>query len=163
MASVANQPDLFGDLVERLRDLDGWDCVVLLRSRAQPEPTVSRTLSGEALSDTVSRFIDQLRAGQIDGLHAAPGASVDWYSCYRAWCSQQSHKPVPLKQFVATARRTRGVAPKVQRFTSAGAVRAKRVIDFDDSPPEGLTRQEWLSEVVPLTASMIARYRRRAQ
>src|SRR5690606_18737553 len=139
MASAANQPDLFDELVEKLRGLEGWDCVVLLRSRAQGEPAAARTLSGDALLNTVSRFIDQLRTGQIDGLHAAPGASVDWYSCYRAWCSQQGHKPASLKQFVATARRTRGVAPKVQRFISAGAVRAKRVIDFDESPPEALT------------------------
>lgn len=153
--------DPFGELLERLQGMEGWDCVVVLR-RGAPRALGQRAARPEVpWKEAALRFVDQLRAGRIPGLKASPGLSTDWYRCYQAWCQRNGLRPAAQTKFTAALREA-GVESRPQRFESAGAVSQRRVIDFGETPPDGGTRQEWLSEVVPSTASMIVRYRRRA-
>lgn len=66
--------------------------------------------------DSPQRFFDQLVGNEIPGLKPRPGLTNEWYSAYKAWCTQEGVRAAPMPKFVNALARKRGLKVERRRY-----------------------------------------------
>jgi putative DNA primase/helicase len=111
--------------------------------------------------DSPLRFHDELIAGEIPGLDAMPGLTLDWFEIYRIWCGRANHRAAPQNKFSNLLNRKRDVLNTKKHYRPATLQKGPHAFLFIGgyAPPDGGVEMDWLGKCSATVKAMLDDYR----
>jgi putative DNA primase/helicase len=111
--------------------------------------------------DSPLRFHDELIAGEIPGLDAMPGLTLDWFEIYRIWCGRANHRAAPQNKFSNLLNRKRDVLNAKKHYRPATLQKGPHAFLFIGgyAPPDGGVEMDWLGQSSAKVKAMLDDYR----